>query len=160
MTLFLHTARHPSNEFQSDTIGTKTSLICASKPQHREFVDCRQRVCHICKLSSFIVIKDVQVPKMCTESGKRFVYHISVYSQVHLKISFLVLYKKYLQTNDLEKKSYGERSLFDDDYAYLGSIICSNTEVNASRSYHQVVLAVCKCRRLECKQTYMYIQLI
>lgn len=75
-------------------------------------------------------------------------------------MSFLVLYKKYLQTNDLEKKSYGERSLFDDDYAYLGSIICSNTEVNASRSYHQVVLAVCKCRRLECKQTYMCIQLI
>lgn len=86
--------------------------------------------------------------------------YISVYSQVDLKICFLVLYKKYLQTNDLEKKSYGERSLFDDDYAYLGSIICSNTEVNASRSYHQVVLAVCKCRRLECKQTYMYIQLI
>lgn len=96
----------------------------------------------------------------CVQNQENALYTTYRYSQVDLKISFLVLYKKYLQTNDLEKKSYGERSLFDDDYAYLGSIICSNTEVNASRSYHQVVLAVCKCRRLECKQTYMYIQLI
>lgn len=96
----------------------------------------------------------------CVQNQENALYTTYRYSQVHLKICFLVLYKKYLQTNNLDKKSSSERSLFDDDYAYLGSIICSNTEVNASRSYHQVVLAVWKCRRLECKQTYMYIQLI
>lgn len=100
----------------------------------------------------------------CVQNHENALYTTYRYSQVDLKISFLVLYKKYLQTNDLEKKSYGERSLFVDDYAYLDSnlhvVTCSNTEVNASKSYHHVVLAVCKCSWLMCKETYKYIKIM